>query len=120
MRHPRKRLANLPAIKPKAKRTIPKARLIERLYKAFDRQMRDFEARMAQLGDTVDGEIGAAANEKDARTLGTLARTLEKLIELRASDAASDPTNDKGTDIDSLREELARRIERVCPEGQAE
>lgn len=80
--------------------------LVDRLYKAFERQMADFEKRLNLTED--DG-----VNEKDARTLGSLARTLEKLIELRGEDEDSHDETEKEIDIERLRQELARRIELV-------
>ena len=87
--------------------------LIDRLYKAFDYQMREFEAHI-----TLSGEEGI--NEKDARTLGSLARTLEKLIELRQENDGLNDNQNNEVDLDRLREELARRLKRVCPKGKTE
>jgi len=98
----------------KAKQNQPdRQTLIDRLYKAFDRQMGEFEAHSNAAGD--DG-----VTEKDARTLGSLARTLEKLIELKQETEGADDNQNKGVDIERLREELARRLERVCPKGKTE
>lgn len=87
--------------------------LIDRLYKAFDYQMREFEAHLTLAGDE-------GISEKDARTLGSLARTLEKLIELRQENEGQNENQNKEVDLERLREELARRLERVCPKGEIE
>ncbi|MEP3524510.1 MAG: hypothetical protein ABJN24_03705 [Hyphomicrobiales bacterium] len=87
--------------------------LIDRLYKAFDCQMREFETHLALAGDE-------GVNEKDARTLGSLARTLEKLIDLRQENEGQNRNQNKEVDLERLREELARRLERVCPKGKTE
>ena len=75
--------------------------------------MREFEAHI-----TLSGEEGI--NEKDARTLGSLARTLEKLIELRQENDGLNDNQNNEVDLDRLREELARRLKRVCPKGKTE
>jgi hypothetical protein len=76
--------------------------LVERLFHAVDRQITEIERRF----DDVDP---VALEEKDARTLGALARTLELLIGLeretgRRPDAAE-------SDLDEFRLDLARRLE---------
>lgn len=85
--------------------------LIDRLYKAFDHQMHEFEAHLCLSDDE-------GINEKDARTLGSLARTLEKLIELRDESEGDNNNKNNEVDIERLREELARRLKQLCPKGQ--
>lgn len=80
--------------------------LIDRLYAAFDRQMGEFESHL-------DGSPDEGVNEKDARTLGSLARTLEKLIDLKQEEEGEQEDTGKGVDIERLRQELANRIERL-------
>lgn len=87
--------------------------LVDRLYKAFERQMGEFEARLGAAAQ-------AGVDEKDARTLGSLARTLEKLIGLRGENGGVDGNLKTEVDIERLREELARRLERLCPKGKTE
>ncbi len=57
-----------------------RTRMLGRLYRVFDRQAGDLEARAAKPGATTD--------EKDARTLAVLAKTLETLIALDRDDGA--------------------------------
>jgi hypothetical protein len=77
--------------------------LIERMFRAVERQIGDIERR----SEAGDGE----PDEKDARTLGALARTLELLIGMERSADAGDKTSETRGDIDELRRELARRID---------
>ncbi len=86
-------------------------RLIDRLYKAFEQQMNDFEAAF---------QAEEAISEKDARTLGTLARTLEKLIDLKNDQKETETLQDNEVDIDDLREELARRLKLMREKGMLE
>jgi hypothetical protein len=82
--------------------------LVARLYRAFEEQLAGVEARLAAPGTVIE--------EKDARTLGSLARTLETLMSLEKRDTgAKKPT--EPTDIDQLRAELARRIDRWAAGG---
>jgi hypothetical protein len=84
-------------------------RMITRLYRAFERQVAEIEERLARPG--------AETEEKDARTLGTLARTLETLIALERDNGAL-ATAPESVDIDQLDEELARRIGDWAEEGE--
>lgn len=104
-------------------------RMVARLYSAFEKQVLDLEARMADLD-------GREADDRDARTLATLAQTLDRLVTLdtgakpgtRASQsdssqmkitekAGGDKTGPDKTggeeepDIDEFRRDLARRLE---------
>ncbi|MEP3233394.1 MAG: hypothetical protein ABJO30_11255 [Hyphomicrobiales bacterium] len=85
---------------------VERRQLIDRLYQAFEKQMSDFEIQNATTAD--DG-----INEKDARTLGSLARTLEKLIELKSEEEGDIQTQNQEVDIERLREKLAQRLERM-------
>ena len=85
---------------------VERRQLIDRLYQAFEKQMSDFELQNASTTD--DG-----INEKDARTLGSLARTLEKLIELKSEEEGGSQTQNQEVDIERLREKLAQRLERM-------
>ena len=80
--------------------------MIDRLYQAFEKQMSDFETQNALIADE-------GINEKDARTLGSLARTLEKLIELKNEEEGDSQTQNQEVDIERLREKLAQRLERM-------
>ncbi|TBW40996.1 hypothetical protein EYW49_02235 [Siculibacillus lacustris] len=76
--------------------------LVERLFRAVERQIAEIERRF-------DGAAPPSLEEKDARTLGALARTLELLIGLEKQ-AGRDPTAAE-PDIDEFRLDLARRLE---------
>ncbi len=83
-------------------RPLDRTVLVSRLFHAVERQIAEIERRFVELA-------GSGADEKDARTLAALARTLELLIGLERQakpemDAAPE------TDIDEIRRDLARRI----------
>ncbi|WP_421724260.1 hypothetical protein [Bauldia sp.] len=78
-----------------------------RLLKAVSRQI----ARIEKRGDAND----PAGDEKDARTLVSLAKTLETLIALERDVGADQQT--EPTDRASLRAALARRIDQWAEEG---
>ncbi len=80
-------------------------RLLARLYGVFDRQLQDVESRAA---DAV-----AMTEEKDARTLGTLARTLGTLIALETGgerDEGAPADAPEPYDPDEIRARLAQRL----------
>ena len=86
----------------------PPIRMVERLYQAVERQLDEIEARMKKSN--------ASLAEKDARTLGSLAHTLEKLIRLKAT--TSDPAEAaEPVDLDQLYQELSRRLHRLSEGG---
>ncbi|MDK9697799.1 MAG: hypothetical protein OEL76_15570 [Siculibacillus sp.] len=76
--------------------------LIGRLFKAVERQIAEVERRF-------EGAAPPSLEEKDARTLGALARTLELLIGLEKQ--AGTDGNEPEPDIDEFRLDLARRLE---------
>jgi transposase len=82
--------------------------LVNRLFRVFDRQLKDVESRAA---DAV-----ATTEEKDARTLGTLARTLGTLISLEAGNATNgrdggdEADEPERYDPDEIRARLAERL----------
>jgi DNA invertase Pin-like site-specific DNA recombinase len=76
--------------------------LVKRLFQAVERQIADIERRLASLTST-------GSDEKDARTLAALARTIELLIGLERQ-AKSETPEAPEADVDDLRRELARRI----------
>lgn len=91
--------------------------LVGRLAEAFERQVEAIEleigrARALKLDRTEASQLA----ERNARTLGILARTLDVLVELRSGVRELDPA---GRDEDALRHELARRLDRLCGEGAA-
>ena len=103
--------------------------LVGRLYRATDRQICHLEEKL-ESGD-------AAFDEKEARMLGTIARTLDKIMELTTKDTPvtttakqtskakakvksvterteeTDGQTDGLPDLDTLRQELARRLDRL-------
>jgi hypothetical protein len=79
------------------------ADMVTRLYRVFDRQTADLEARAAQPG--------ASTDEKDARTLSVLARTLDILKALDRDDGAKTDAPEPA-DRERFNAELARRIRR--------
>jgi hypothetical protein len=96
----------------KSQRQLPKipsrAELIARLYRAFEKQIAEVEARF--------GQPGADEGEQDARTLGTLARTLEKLIELDR-ERTEDRDTEEPADLAQLRQKLSDRLRRLAGGG---
>jgi hypothetical protein len=95
--------------------------LVERLWAAAEAQVGAHEARLKGLGP------GEAASEAHAKALATLARTIRELIDLdgaaievdRALEDQDNPhdlnPDSALTDLASLREELARRLEGLEP-----
>jgi transposase-like protein len=78
-----------------------KRRMLDRLYRVFSRQLSDIEARLR--------EEGAMAEERDARMLGTLARTLGTLMALERGDGA-EANQTEPIDPHAIRAKLAQRI----------
>jgi hypothetical protein len=76
--------------------------LVERLFRAVERQIAEIERRF-------DGDTPPSLEEKDARTLGALARTLELLIGLERETGR--PADEAEPDLDEFRLDLARRLE---------
>ena len=85
------------------------ADMVTRLYRVFDRQTADLEARAAGAGATTD--------EKDARTLSVLARTLDILKALDRDDGAKTDAPEPA-DRERFNAELARRIKRWAEGGE--
>ncbi len=82
--------------------------LVARLFKAVERQIAEIERRF-------DGPAPPGLDEKDARTLGALARTLELLIGLEKQ--AGRDESEPEPDIDAFRLDLARRLAGLRHEG---
>jgi len=93
--------------------------LIARLYRALEQKMSEFESRQP------DGAQTAADHERDTRTLNTMVRLFERLSALdeKGRDKKASTGSDAGlgvtTDARSLREDLARRLERLRAEHGA-
>ncbi|WDR06408.1 hypothetical protein PSQ90_02765 [Devosia rhodophyticola] len=73
--------------------------IINRMLRVLDQQVRVLEKQMPQSID------------KEAALLGTMAKTLEKLIEIEKAERSSEPVQKK--DISELRNKLARRIDQL-------
>ena len=88
---------------------LRRAKLKVRLYRSLGRQLTGLEKRATGKG----GETA----EKDARTLGLLARTLETLTELDRDDGAK-VKQPEPVDRDQLDADLAERIARWAKGGE--
>jgi len=87
--------------------------LVARLYEALRLQMTAIEKRLQAMPDLEETNATTIA-ERDARTLSTLVRTLEKLIELQGDVSnGAEKTKHAGAELDAerFRVELIRRIE---------
>ena len=88
---------------PVATRALDRSVLVGRLFHAVERQIAEIERRFIDLATH-------GADEKDARTLAALARTIELLIGLERHVTSDQPAAPEA-DIDAFRRDLARRIE---------
>ncbi|WP_249695646.1 hypothetical protein [Stappia sp. WLB 29] len=89
--------------------------LVGRLAEAFERQVEAIELEIGRSRALkLDRAEASQLAERNARTLGILARTLDVLVELRSGVRELDPA---GRDEDALRHELAQRLDRLCGEG---
>lgn len=95
-----------------------RARTVARFYRAMDYKLREVEKRIerAAEGGGCAEVLTAADSERDARTLGSLARLFEKVAELDdagriagSGDATSDPGPEE-IDADRFRQEIAERL----------
>ncbi len=97
--------------------------LTARLTGLVERQIREIESRLCETGEARD-------QERDARTLSNLTRTLDKLVELkrgaddeRAAKAlrVRENKNREGSKVDgeAIRAELARRLSRLAATRKA-
>jgi hypothetical protein len=80
---------------------LDRAALVKRLFHAAERQLSEIERRLSRIE-------GAPVDERDARALAALARTLELLIGLEKTALPQEPVAE--VDADDLRRDLARRI----------
>ncbi len=99
--------------------------MIERLYAVLEQELRAFESGEIQSCEPQDGPVSAAERERSARTLTSLIRSFDKICEfddkarqaIRTADearqAGEQPDSERAGDADSLREEIARRLERL-------
>jgi hypothetical protein len=101
--------------------------LVNRLYRAFDMEINRLEKRLgvgagedaaalSEKSEKSEKGDAVAEAEKTARTLSSLARTLDTLIELRAALPPGQQEAEK--DEDALRQELAERFLKMCGPGE--
>lgn len=83
--------------------------LVLRLFRMVDAQIGEIERRLTAAD-------GSGPDEKDARTLAALARTIELLIDLEAKTRPEAPAAPEEGDEDAFRTELARRIRGLAGE----
>ena len=115
-----------PPLLARPEKSETKEALHTRLHNLLAHHIADAEDRLACIGTGVE-QSTAADRERDARTLSSLIRTLEKLIELddrRAADAKSllaeqkleQQSNAEGemSDAEDMRTELDRRFRRLA------
>ncbi|RIA56772.1 hypothetical protein [Dichotomicrobium thermohalophilum] len=82
--------------------------LVARLYQALEQKMSEFESRLNEGAQT------AADHERDTRTLNTMVRLFERLSALdEKAGGASTGGSDLNGDARALREDLARRLDRL-------
>jgi len=97
-------------LQPRAQRPARvRASLVDRLWRAADRQVREIEKRLRL--DTPPDE-----RERDARVLATTVKTLRELRALDAAQAEQEPArgNEHGpNNLDDFRRELARKMDAV-------
>jgi hypothetical protein len=87
---------------PILERALDRSVLVSRLFHAVERQIAEIERRFVDMA-------GNGADERDARTLAALARTIELLIGLERQ-TKPETSDAPEADIDEIRRDLARRI----------
>lgn len=99
-------------------RPVNKQKMIARLYKAIDENLKRLEARMGSERD-----VSAADSERETRELGVMIRSFEKVtefateIENRRQSAA--PEGVSAADAERMRTEIAERLERLHAQGNS-
>lgn len=104
---------------PRARRN----RIVERLYGLLERKMDEIKDRMDRMQSGGDGAgLSPADSERDARTLNTLSRLLEKLTALEGDGEHKD-MKEKDPDLaaresgaEPFRQEIAERLARMLKE----
>ena len=87
------------------------APMINRMLRVLDDQVRQLETIMNPKQDDADNSRPEARLDRNAALLGTMSRTLEKLIELDEAQRANRPTQNKQTS--DIRNKLVARIEQL-------
>jgi hypothetical protein len=114
----------VPAPKRPTADRIRRRKMIARLFAVLDAKLREIEERMENTAGEGAGPTSAADTERDVRAFGQLMRIYAKLAAL--DDAERDKKGDKEDnadlrtieDADSLRREIARRLERLMEAGE--
>ncbi len=86
-------------------RPLDRSVLVARLFHAVERQIAEIERRFIEVTGA-----GTGADERDARTLAALARTIELLIGLERQARPETSSEAPEADIDEFRRDLTRRI----------
>ena len=95
----------------------PLAETIARLHRAVAREIAVIEAAREKLGDAPRQRIEAG---RDARTLASLAATLDRLNRMQMGlPPSADDYDDIPADIDDFRRRLTRRIEAFLESREA-
>lgn len=92
--------------------------MIDRVERTLAREIRRIESILAD-GDRSSTENGA--EERRARTLASLARTLNEVMRLREEDRKTKVADDDTVprDLDEFRRELSRRLDILVAEATA-
>ena len=113
---------------PKEKRAKPKMfrrrQMVQRLFQVLDAKLTEIEKRMAAM-QSGEATASAADAERDARSLGALARVYAKLVELDEAakqgghGSTQESAKERSEDADRLRQDLALRLKRLDQPGNA-
>ena len=90
--------------------------MVVRLYQAFSGQMDQLEERLQDL--LPESGAGIAEIDRTVKTLASLAKTLTVLMELSSAEGETSEESHLD-DPETLRAELAERVERLCRERTA-
>lgn len=98
-------------------------RIVEELYGLLERKMDEIKDRMDRMQSGEDGTgLSPADSERDARTLNTLSRLLEKLSALEGDGEHKDMKEKepdlaaRESDAERFRQEIAERLARMLQE----
>lgn len=90
------------------------ADMIERLFRLLERQIHRIANQMASAGS----DETAADVERQARTLASMVRVLDRLVELKGASAVAPDASGQEQDADRIRLEIAQRLERMLAEEE--
>lgn len=103
-------------LKPKRKATPARSRIVCQLWRAAEKQVEQVEARLETLSDEPQ------ALEREAKTLGIIARTVRELVALdeekaklknRGKGESTDDSRSPPMSIPAFRRELAEKLEQL-------